>query len=121
MLDRLCPSKRYILLVIALHEVWEFILPLLCFLLLMSSSNLKNCIGKNLLPDLGMKGTRRFEQSVSKQVNEGKLTVRGVDYCLACRHPAECAVCFLIASIWFLRELKQKASQAPKNTQSCMH
>ena len=71
------------------------------------------------VPNLGMKGTRRFEQSVSRQVNAGKLTVRGaalayIDYCLACQHPAECAICFLTASIWFLRELKQKATQAPK-------
>ena len=72
-----------------------------------------------IVPNLGMKGTRRFEQSVSRQVDEGRLTVREaalayVDYCLACHHPAEAAVCFLTACVWFLRELKEKAKASRK-------
>ena len=72
-----------------------------------------------VVPNLGMKSTRRFEQSVSRQVDEGRLTVHEAalaytDYCLACHHPAEAAVCFLTASVWFLRELREKAKASHK-------
>ena len=68
--------------------------------------------------DLGLSNKTlhsQFEQSVARQVSEGKQTKRKaalayIDYCLACRHPAEKTVCFLTASLWFLRELRQTAA-----------
>ena len=72
-----------------------------------------------IVPDIEMNVTRKFEQAVARQVREGRMTMHEaalsyIDYCITCHHPAELAVCYLTASIWFLRELEQKASQTPK-------
>ena len=73
------------------------------------------------VPGLNTRATRKYEQSVTGQVKEGKLTeheaaLAYIDYCLACQHPAEIAVCFLSASLWFLRELQKRASKTTTNS-----
>ena len=75
---------------------------------------------KSCWPDLSVQGiyqgaTRKYEKMVYQQVQEGKLSYCDAGYALidfvpgAC-HPAEVMVCFLNASLWFLKELRAKTS-----------
>ena len=56
-------------------------------------------------------GLYKYEQSVNKQLREGKwaehdAALAYLDLIPACNHPAEVAVCFLTASAWLLKELQ---------------
>ena len=70
-----------------------------------------------IVPGHNIKALRKYEQAVIKQVQENKMTEREaalayIDFCVACDHPAEVAMSFLIASFWFLKELRSKATKA---------
>ncbi len=62
---------------------------------------------------LNLVAHRKYEEAVEEQVQKGKWTNKEagfayIDLIPACEHPAEIAVCFLSASLWFLEEIKRK-------------
>ena len=71
-------------------------------------------------PDLSVTGvntraTFKYEQAAIKLFKEGKWTARDValayiDFIPSCEHPAEIFVCFLLAGLWFLKELEAVVS-----------
>ena len=73
--------------------------------------SLKSCWPELSVQGINQGATRKYEKTVYQQVQEGKLSYRDAGYALidfvpgAC-HPAEVMVCFLNASLWFLKELR---------------
>ena len=68
-----------------------------------------------------MMASRKYEQAVNRKVLEGEWSERDaalayIDLIPACCHPAQIAVCFLIAGLWFLKELKHRVGA---NKESC--
>ena len=64
-------------------------------------------------PRLNSDDIYTFEEAVITQVKNGSMSYREAalayfDYILACQHPAEKCICFLIAGQWFLKELQSK-------------
>ncbi len=57
----------------------------------------------------------KYEEAIDRQVQKGKWSNEDagfayIDLIPACEHPAEIAVCFLTASLWFLKEVKAKVT-----------
>ena len=73
--------------------------------------SLKSCWPELSVPGINQSGTRKYEKTVFQQVQEGKLNYSEAGYALidfipsAC-HSSELAVCFLNASLWFLKDLR---------------
>ena len=68
-------------------------------------------------PRLNSDDIHTFEEAVTTQVKNGSMSYREAalayfDYILACQHPAEKCICFLIAGQWFLKELQSKLAIA---------
>lgn len=66
-----------------------------------------------------VRGHRRFEQAVASQIKEGRWSewdaaLAYIDYIPACFHPAEIALCFVNASIHFLKYLFHVGSSRPE-------
>ena len=64
-------------------------------------------------PRLNSDDIYTFEEAVITQVKNGSMSYREAalayfDYILACQHPAEKCICFLITGQWFLKELQSK-------------
>lgn len=65
---------------------------------------------------INTKATRRYEESVRRQVSEGKWSERTaalayIDFCPSSDHPAEACLSFVIAGLWFLKELQCKVEK----------
>ncbi len=74
-----------------------------------------------IISGMNMKATRKYEQAVEKQVQQGKWSERDaalayIDLIPGCNHPAEVGVCFLIAGLWFLKELRLKVSASQEQS-----
>ena len=75
--------------------------------------SMKRCWPELTVPGINQGGTLKFEKTVLQQVQEGKFNYSEAGYALidfvtsAC-HPSEVTVCFLNASLWFLKELRLK-------------
>ena len=66
-----------------------------------------------IVPGVDMRATRKYEEAVFRKFDEGTLSENGpamayLDLIPALCHPAQLAVCFLIAGLWFLQDLKKK-------------
>ena len=78
-------------------------------------------------PDLSVTGvntraTFKYEQAAIKLFKEDKWTAKDValayiDFIPSCEHPAEICVCFLLAGLWFLKELETIASISKSQNQ----
>lgn len=69
-----------------------------------------------IVSGINAKATRKYEESVRRQVSEGKLSERNaalayIDFCPSSNHPAEAAVSFVIAGLWFLKDLRCKVAK----------
>ena len=85
--------------------------------LAVQQEDLNPCV-KQCWPELCISGitqgaTKKYERTIYQQVQDGKFSYCDAGYALidfvpgAC-HPAEVAVCFLNAALWFLKELQAK-------------
>ena len=71
-------------------------------------------------PGLGIEGLntnarRKYEQAVARKLESGEWAEQNaalayIDLAPACEHPAEVAMCFITAGLWFLKELHSKAT-----------
>ena len=78
-------------------------------------------------PDLSVTGvntraTFKYEQAAMKLFKEDKWTAKDValayiDFIPSCEHPAEICACFLLAGLWFLKELETIASISKSQNQ----
>jgi len=64
-----------------------------------------------VITGVNSKATYKYEQAAMKLFNEGKWTAKDValayiDFIPSHEHPAEICVCFLLAGLWFLKELE---------------
>ena len=76
--------------------------------------SVKSCWPELSVPGIYQSGTRKYEQSVLQQVQDGRLSYSEAGYAMidfiqsAC-HPSEAIVCLFSASLWFLKELRSKS------------
>ena len=81
--------------------------------------SLKSCWPEMSVPGINQGATRKYERTVFQQVQDGKMNCSDAGYALidfvdsAC-HPSEAVVCFLNASLWFLKDLRSKKSAKPQ-------
>ena len=71
-------------------------------------------------PGLGIEGLntnarRKYEQAVARKLESGEWAEQNaalayIDLAPACEHPAEVVVCYITAGLWFLKELRSKAT-----------
>ena len=68
------------------------------------------------MPGINQGGTQKYEATIFKQVQDGKLNYCEAGYTLidfipSVCHPSEAAVCLLNASLWFLKDLRTKGAR----------
>ena len=77
---------------------------------------IKSCWPEFSVPGVNKAATRMYEISILQQVQEGKLNYSEAGFALidfnqrAC-HPSEKVICFLNASLWFLKDLRSKPAE----------
>ena len=64
-----------------------------------------------VVPGINARATRKYEESVRRHISEGKWSERNaavayIDLVSSSNHPAEAVVSFVIAGLWFLKELQ---------------
>ena len=67
------------------------------------------------VPGVNTRATFKYEQAALKHFNEGKWKAQDValayiDFIPSCEHPAETCACFLLAGLWFLKEMESFVS-----------
>ncbi|XP_062501358.1 uncharacterized protein LOC134178500 [Corticium candelabrum] len=64
-----------------------------------------------VVPGINARATRKYEESVRRHISEGKWSERNaavayIDLVSSSNHPAEAVVSYVIAGLWFLKELR---------------
>ena len=82
--------------------------------------SLKRCWPDMYVPGINQAATGKYEMKVHQQVKDGQFDncdagYALIDYFPAANHPSEAMVCFLNASLWFLRDLRVKKTTSPQH------
>ena len=114
------PSVRKELVTLCKEIINNRPLPQICFSNLLNvlgisqedlNPSLKSCWPELSVPGINQDATRKYENTVQQQVKKGKLNYLEAGFALinfipSSSHPSEEMVCFLNASLWFLKDLK---------------